>query len=204
MQGAFTTCTVLLCSSVISMVVGIVWGVVRCDCLRIPYISFMFDCITFLLRAVPFYVQLLIVYFVLPGLVGIYISPFSAAVVSLGFCSAAYVSQMVRGGINGINKGQWEAAQMLGYSKMQTLQYIIVPQVVRIILPALLGECDQLLKSTAIISAIGVLELTGAARNIIAQELNPLTMYTVIAVMYVCMSSIMAIFAGLVERRYQL
>lgn len=68
-----------------------------------------------------------------------------------------------------------------------------MPQMIRIILPALVGECDQILKSTAIISAIGVLELTGAAKNIIAYEMNPLTMYTIISVIYVGISALVTI-----------
>jgi ABC-type amino acid transport system permease subunit len=166
-------------------------------------VSSVLDGITFILRGVPFYVQLLIAYFVLPNIVGINVSAFSAALLSLGLCSASYVSQIVRGGINAIPFGQWEAAKVLGCSTTDTVRYIVIPQMLKIVLPALIGECDQLLKSTSIVSAIGVLELTGAGRNIIAQEMNPLTIYTVLAIIYLIISALLALFSTWLEAKMQ-
>jgi His/Glu/Gln/Arg/opine family amino acid ABC transporter permease subunit len=201
LQGLRITLVLWLIASAISFILGIVFGVLRSSVLRISYISVILDIITFVLRAIPFYVQLLIAYFVIPSLIHSDISAFTAACMSLGLCSAAYVSQIVRGGINAIPDGQWEAAKVLGYSTLDTVRFIIIPQAFKIILPALVGECDQLLKSTAIVSAIGVLELTGAGRNIIAQEMNPLTIYTVLAVVYVLMSAMLALVSIFVEKR---
>jgi ABC-type amino acid transport system permease subunit len=76
-----------------------------------------------------------------------------------------------------------------------------MPQALRIIVPALVGECDQLLKSTAVVSAIGVFELTGAGRNIITQEMNPIAIYTILALAYLSMSTLLAQFARWLERR---
>ena len=87
---------------------------------------------------------------------------------------------------------------------METVRYIVIPQALRIVLPALVGECDQLLKSTSIVSAIGVLELTGAGRNIIAQEMNPLTVYTVLALCYLMMSSLLALVALFIEKKWSM
>lgn len=201
LQGLYTTLLLWISASIISCIIGVIVGVLRSTALRVPYVSTMLDAITFVFRAVPFYVQLLITYFVIPHLLAIHISAFSAALLSLGLCSASYVSQIVRGGINAIAEGQWEAAKALGCTTFQTLRYIIVPQTMRIILPALVGECDQLLKSTAIVSAIGVLELTGAGRNIIAQEMNPLTIYTVLALVYLIMSALLAMLSLWLEKR---
>lgn len=203
-QGALMTAKLWCTASCISLLVGIVWGVLRCDQLRISYVSTLLDGITFIFRGIPFYVQLLMAYFVLPSLVGASLSAFTASLISLGLCSAGYVSQIVRGGINAVALGQWEAAQVLGYSRINTIRYIIVPQAMRIILPALVGECDQLLKSTSVVSAIGVLELTGAGRNIIAQEMNPLTVYTALALVYLCMSALLAFCSHWIERKLSL
>lgn len=201
MQGLCATLWLWLTASFISCVAGIVCGTMRSRVLRMPYVSTALDGITFVLRGVPFYVQLLIVYFVIPAVIGLSFSAYSAALLSLGLCSAAYVSQIVRGGINAIPVGQWEAAQVLGYSTLDTVRYIIIPQMLKIVLPALVGECDQLLKSTSIVSAIGVLELTGAGRNIIVQEMNPLTIYTLLAVIYLSMSAVLTQLSAWVERR---
>jgi len=204
MQGAVMTAKLWCCASFISLVVGTMWGILRCDRFRVAYVSTFLDGLTFVFRGIPFYVQLLMAYFVVPSIIGMSLSAFMASLISLGLCSAGYVSQIVRGGINAISLGQWEAAQMLGYSQWNTVRYVIMPQALRIVLPALVGECDQLLKSTSVVSAIGVLELTGAGRNIIAQEMNPLAIYTVLALLYLLMSALLALYTQWLERRLSL
>ena len=201
MQGAVMTLFVWIASMAIALIFGVLWGIIRADRLRIAGLSRFLDSVTFLLRAVPFYVQLLITYFVLPDLIGINISACTAGIFALGICSAAYVSQIVRAGINAIDVGQWQAAYVLGYTSFDTIRWVIFPQAMKIILPALSGELDQLLKSSSILSAIGVLELTGAAKNVIARELNPLTMYIAIAVMYVIIASIVIRITTMLERK---
>jgi len=201
LQGLWITAQLWLVASLISFIIGLMLGVFRCNVLRIPYVSVLLDGVTFVLRGIPFYVQLLIVYFVIPNMLGINISAFMAALLSLGLCSASYVSQIIRGGINAIAPGQWEAAKVLGYTTYETVKYIIFPQTIKIVLPALVSELDQLLKSTSIVSAIGILELTGAGRNIIAQEMNPLTIYTLLAAIYLMMSALLAIFSVWLEKR---
>lgn len=183
------------------MTFGVAAGIIRSHQVRIPLVSLIIDGITFLLRGIPFYVQLLIAYFVLPGLTGISLSAFAAGALSLGLCSAAYVSQMVRGTINSIPQGQWEAARTLGYNKAQTLRHIIMPQVMIMLIPQLGSEFDQLLKSTAIISSIGVLELTLTGKNLVAKYLEPLTIYSSIAVVYLLISSIILGISTLLERK---
>ena len=201
MQGMLTTITLWLIAVVLSLSIGTVLGIVRCRRGRIALLSPLLDVITFVLRGIPFYVQLLISYFLLPDLLNINLPSFAAASLSLGLCSAAYLSQIVRGGIDALPVGQWEAAQVLGYSQPQTLRYIILPQMIRNILPALGGEFDQLLKTTAVVSAIGVLDLTRAGMNIIAREMNPIMMYSIIALCYLFMSSLLNGVTALLERR---
>src|SRR5436189_6340040 len=98
MQGLKSTLQLWIIASLFSLVIGILLGIFRSNVLRIPYISTLLDNITFIFRGIPFYVQLLIAYYVVPYVLGLTISPFNAASLSLGLCSAAYVSQIVRGG----------------------------------------------------------------------------------------------------------
>ncbi len=200
-HGAALTAAIWIGALICSFFLGTVLGLVRCAPLRVPGIAQVADMITALLRGVPFYVQLLIAYFVIPNLLGISISALAVATVSLGICSAAYVSQLVVSGINAIARAQWEMAETLGYSIPQTVRLIVIPQVLRAILPALCGEADQVLKSTAIVSALGVMELTGVARNIVARDLNPLDAYGAIAVIYLVGSGAMALLAAWLKRR---
>jgi His/Glu/Gln/Arg/opine family amino acid ABC transporter permease subunit len=200
MQGLATTLTLWLTCSTLALGIGFIIGLARSTRLRQSLISPALDACTFVLRGIPFYVQLLIAYFVLPDLLGINLSATSAAIVSLGLCSAAYVSQIVRGGINAIPDGQWEACAVLGYTTGQTVWYVIIPQMLRTVVPMLTNELDQLLKSTAIVSSIGVMELTRAGMNVIARELNPLSIYLTMAVLYVVLSGLLAIVSRLLAK----
>lgn len=201
MQGLSMTLFLWLTTAIIALSMGMLWGIMRSNAVRIKLLSGGLDVITFVLRGIPYYVQLLIAYFVFPVALGINLSACTAALLSLGFCSAAYISQMIQGSINTIPTGQWLAARALGYSTLQTIWYIILPQVLKALTPALTGELDQLLKSTSLVSSIGVLELTRAGMNIIARTMNPISVYTTIALMYLILSSLLAIAAQTINRR---
>src|SRR6202000_1452775 len=97
----------------------------------------------------PIFVQVLICYYALPEVLGISLSPFVAGVLALGINSTAYISEIVRGGINAIPEGQWQAAYVLGLSRSKTLQGIVLPQMFRIILPSLTNELTSLIKETS-------------------------------------------------------
>ena len=200
-KGASMTIIIWISSTVISLCFGMLVGIARSNAMRTRSIATMLDGITFVLRGIPYYVQLLIAYFVLPYLMGINVSALSAGIVSLGLCSAAYVSQIIRGALNALPEGQWEACTVLGYSRSQALLYVMLPQVLRNALPVFTSELDQLLKSTSIISSIGVLELTRAGMNIIAREMNPTAVYLIIACMYLAASWGLALASRFVEKK---
>jgi His/Glu/Gln/Arg/opine family amino acid ABC transporter permease subunit len=202
-RGLISTLQFWFISLLLSFSFGTIWGILRCKQVRIPYLSPAIEVITFVLRGIPFYVQLLLAYFVVPALLDIDISAQAAGIGTLACCSAAYVSQIICAGIDALDPYQWEAAYVLGYSTPQTLRYIIMPQVLKNMLPALAGEFDQLLKTTAVLSTIGILELTGVGKNIIAQEMNPISMYSTIAVLYLCLSSLLTLLTYYTKRRLQ-
>ncbi len=188
LQGAYLTIKIAFFSAVLSFVLGMLFGICTAKRMRLPLLSPLVEAITFVLRAVPFYVQLIIVYFVLPDIVGINLDEQVASIVSLAFCSSGYVAQIVRQAINGICIEQWYAAKTLGYSTIKTLRYIILPQVSYKSLPVLTNELDSLLKSTAILSSIGLLELTRVGMNIVSREMEPLTIYLAVALIYLILS----------------
>src|SRR5690606_37886079 len=116
-----------------------------------------------------------------------------------------YVCQIVRAGLNSIPVVQWEAAYVLGYSKIQTLLYLILPQMLRNVLPAFNNELESMLKSTAILSSIGMLELTRIGMNIVSRELkDPLAIYIIVAMLYVLMSIVINFFAKRLEKKLKL
>lgn len=200
LKGTLMTVQVLLAAASVSFTLGLVLGIFSCSRLKLPVISPLVEAITFVYRAIPFYVQLLIVYFVLPDLLGFNLEPFPASVIALGMCSAGYVAQIVRGGINAIPAAQWEAAFSLGYSKVESLRYIILPQMIRHALPAFNNELDALLKSTAVVSSIGMLELTRMGMNLVSREMEPVPIYLTVAFFYLCMSAFLNIITRKLEK----
>lgn len=200
--GFALTIKVLLVAAAISLFLGLLLGIVCSDEMKIPFVSSFFYTISFVLRAVPFYLQLLIVYFVFPDLLGINLNVFTASVLSLGLCSAGYVCQIVRAGINSIPVAQWEAALVLGYSKMGTLRYVILPQMFHNVLPALNNEFESMLKSTSILSSIGMLELTRMGMNIVSREMeSPLAIYLFVALFYLVTSVVFNYLAAFFEKK---
>jgi His/Glu/Gln/Arg/opine family amino acid ABC transporter permease subunit len=202
-KGALLSLQIFTLASFLSLILGSLMGSLLCRRLRISWISPLIEGVTFVLRAVPVYVQLLIAYFVLPDLLNIELEAFTAAIIALSLCSAGYTAQIVRGGLNSIPKDQWEAAYTLGYSALNSLRYIIFPQVLRNILPALTGECDALLKSTAILASIGLLELTRMGMNIVSREMDPLPIYLAVAGFYICLSAAINVISKKLEKRMQ-
>src|SRR5579862_9484962 len=96
MQGAAMTIKLWLCASIVSIIVGMILGICTSRRLRTPLVATFIAGITFVARAVPFYVQLLIAYFVIPDMIGINLSPSAAGILALGFCSSGYMCEIVR------------------------------------------------------------------------------------------------------------
>ena len=201
LKGMYMTVQVLLGSASISFSLGLVFGILLCDRLKIAVLSPVVEGIAFVYRAIPFYVQLLIVYFVLPDLLGFNLEPFEASVISLGMCSSGYVAQTVRGGLNAIPAAQWEAAFSLGYNTRQSLIFVVLPQMLRNVLPAFNNEFDALLKTTAVVSSIGMLELTRMGMNLVSREMEPVPIYLTVAFFYLCLSALINFIARKLERR---
>jgi His/Glu/Gln/Arg/opine family amino acid ABC transporter permease subunit len=153
-----------------------------------------------IIRGTPMLIQIFIAFYVLPQL-GIHIPAFWAAVIAIGFNSSAYISNIVRSGIASIGKGQLEAAQVLGFSFAQTMHLIILPQALRIMLPALGNEFITLIKDSALASIIGVVELSKEGSIIRSRTYDSLTIFALIAVIYLVMTSTLSLCIHYFERR---
>lgn len=142
------------------------------------YVSFI--------RGTPLFVQILVLYFILPG-IGLNLSNFTAGVIVLGINSGAYISEMVRGALTAIPKGHLEAAAALALSPYRIWVSIILPQVFRLILPPLTVEFAAILKGSALLSIIGVVELTRSAQQLIAVTYGPTRVWVTVGVLYFVM-----------------
>lgn len=153
-----------------------------------------------IIRGTPMLIQITFVYYILPHL-GIMLPAFWAAVVAIGMNSCAYVSQIIRSGISSVSKGQIEAAHTLGLSNTQTMRYIILPQAIRVILPALGNEFITLIKDSSLASIIGVTELYRQGSQIRSYTFDAISVYFALGVLYLIMTTSMAMFVNYLERR---
>lgn len=200
-QGTLMTAAAWICAALGSLTIGILLGILSCNQLNLSKTQIIVRTFVFIAKAVPAYVQILMAYFVLPSILNIDISSFTAGIIALIICSSGYVTEIIRSGINTISANQWDAAFVLGYSKYQTLRRIIIPQALPNIFPTLIGEMEQLLKSTSLLATIGVTELTRTAMNIISRELIPIPIYLTIACIYILFSAILQTIL-IVQERY--
>jgi polar amino acid transport system permease protein len=188
--------------SLLGMALGQVLGAVICLC-RISrsrvlarfgnvYVSFF--------RGVPLLVQLLLVYYFLP-FAGIDVPSLVAAISTLGLASGAYVSEIFRGALNAVPKGQAETALSLGFSAPSIWLRILLPQMLRLSLPALVNELILLLKASSLISVVGVTELTRSSHSFAAETYRPLEIYLTAAAIYLVLNLCLATAGALAERR---
>lgn len=151
-------------------------------------------------RGTPMLVQILSLYFVLP-VIGITLPAFWAAVIAIGLNSIAYVSQIVRTGIQAVGTGQLEAATTLGFSRPQIVRLILLPQALRTVLPTLSNECITLIKDSSLASVIGVYELTHQGSMIMSRSYDALTIYLGIALIYLVMTTSISLALHTLERK---
>ncbi|MBM3198490.1 MAG: amino acid ABC transporter permease [Chlamydiae bacterium] len=155
-----------------------------------------------LFRGTPMLVQILFVYYVLPQF-GIMISPFWAAGLAIGLNSCAYVSQIVKSGIQAVPRGQIEAAKTLGLTSCQTLIYIVLPQAFRIVMPVIGNEVITLIKDSSLASIIGVVELSKEASIIRSTTYDAFSILLAISLIYLIMTGLVSILIKKIEKRYQ-
>ena len=155
----------------------------------------------FVFRGTPLLLQLYFFYFLLPIQFDIRIPLFATAVITFVLNYAAYFAEIYRGGINGIDRGQYEAAKALGLSKMQTMFGIVLPQTMRIILPPVSNEAIVLVKDTALASAISLGELMKASKSAVNRDVNP-TAYLAAAVIYLIFTFILTLISNKLEKRF--
>lgn len=154
-----------------------------------------------LVRGTPMMVQIALVYFGSYVVLGVDIDSFLAALIAVSLNSAAYVAEIIRSGIQAVDKGQWEASKSLGLSRSQTMRYIILPQAIKNILPALANEFVTLIKETAVASTIGVLDLMHASKIVQSNSYKAFEPLIIVAAIYFMMTFTISKLVGTLERR---
>lgn len=156
------------------------------------------------IRGTPLLVQIFIIYFALPNIIGHRIDPFVAAVTACSLNSGAYVAEIFRAGIQSISLDQMRAGLSLGMTTAQTMRYIILPQAIKRIIPPLGNEFIAMLKDSSLVSVIGFEELTRSGQLIIAETYATMEIWTVVAILYLVMTLTITQLVGFMERRLRL
>lgn len=152
------------------------------------------------LRGTPLMLQLFFVYYGLPSF-GIVLDRFPAAVVAFVLNYAAYFAEIYRGGIQSIDRGQYEAAKALGFTAGQTMRKIIIPQTVRRIIPPISNETITLVKDTALVTAIGVAELLKSAKDAVNRDVDT-TAFFVAAIVYLLLTLLLTLVYKSLEKKF--
>ena len=165
-QGIFLTIKLLAGGLIIGIILGVFLSILRYNQIATSLINRWVS----ILRGTPLILQLSIVYFTMPGLIGIKLNVISAGILTFGLNSSAYIAEILRSGIESLPKGQFEAAKSLEISQYFMWKDIILPQVIRNILPALVNEVIALLKETALISTISGMDIMRMAQTLGAEK----------------------------------
>lgn len=209
--GAGITIQITLMSVGCGFIIGLIAALMNLS--RFKIVRVIAKCYVELFRGTPLLVQIFMIYFGIPRLLGAFFSPtgaaipidpYVAAVLACSINSGAYVSEIFRAGIQSINKGQMEAGRSLGLSWGQTMRYIVMPQAFKAIIPPLGNEFIAMLKDTSLVSVIGFEELTRRGQLIIARTYGSFEIWTTVAIIYLIMTLSISQLVAYLERRYNI
>ncbi len=198
LEGLQLTVIITLASCAISMVLGLVFAVL----LRLPWkaISIPLRIFTEFIRCTPLLVQLFFLFFVLADF-GLVLSPLTAGIIGLGLHFATYMAEIYRAGIENVDRGQWDASTAVNYSATTTWVYVILPQAIPPMLPAIANIVIAMFKETPILMALTVLELMGVATVISNSSYRYFEPMTLVGAMFLITSIPTAIAARYLEER---
>lgn len=199
-HGTIKTIQIAFFSCILGVFGGTVLGLVQAYAPN--WVTWIISVFTGMIKGTPMLVQITFAFFLLPQ-IGISISSFWTAVLAIGINSSSYLSSIILAGIQAISQGQLEAAHVLGFSKLQTIRYIVLPQAFSIVLPAFGNELITLVKDSSLASIIGVMELAKEAAVMRSRTYDVITTYTIVAVIYLLLTGAIALMMKLINKRMQ-
>ena len=199
LSGLLKTIGLTLLSFAFALILGVIVGLMSVS--HIKGLRVFASVYVDIIRGIPMMVLAFFIFFGLPQLIGFTIPDFTAGVITLTLNASAYLAEIVRGGINAVPTGQMEAARSLGLPYSKTMQKIILPQAIKIMLPSFVNQFVISLKDTTLISVIGVVELLQTGKIIVARTLQSADVYFIIAVMYLIVITALTKFAKVLEKK---
>lgn len=201
LQGALVTLEITALAVGLGLVFGLIAALAQLS--KFSFLRLLAKIYVDFIRGTPLLVQIFIIYFALPVIVGHRIDPFVAAVAACSINSGAYVAEIFRAGIQSIEIGQMRAGLSLGMNWSMTMRYIILPQAFKRIIPPLGNEFIAMLKDSSLVSVIGFEELTRSGQLIIAETYGSLEIWSTVAVLYLVMTLTITRLVSLLEKKFR-
>lgn len=198
LEGSEITLEIFFVTLILALPLGLMAALGRLSKWR-P-VSFLMEIYIWIMRGTPLMLQLLFVYFALP-MIGIRLPDIAAALLAFTLNYAAYFAEIFRAGIQSVPKGQYEAAKTLGMSYPQTMRRIILPQVIRIVLPPVSNETINLVKDTSLIYILAMNDLLRVARTIVQREFD-MTPFLIAGIFYLAMTFVLTWLFKKLEAHY--
>ncbi|MCL6282626.1 amino acid ABC transporter permease [Ruegeria sp. 2012CJ41-6] len=199
LSGLYYTVSLSLIAILISVFVGLLVALPGLS--QKPYLRRINRVYVELVRAIPILVLILWVYYGLPQVTGLSIGVFWAGVIALALSDSAFQAEIFRAGIQSIDKGQYEASHSISLSYTDMMRFVILPQAIKRILPALGNQLVYMLKMSSLVSVIGMQELTRKANELVVSEYRPLEIYTILVLEYLVLILIVSAGVRWLERR---
>ena len=199
--GACITVEITALTVFFGMLIGICVSLIRMSDFKI--LRWMGNVYVDFIRGTPLLIQIFLVYFALPSIIGHRVDAYFAAISACSINSGAYMAEVFRGGIQSIDIGQMEAGRSLGMTWWQTMRYIILPQAFKRIIPPLGNEFIAMLKDSSLVSVIGFEELTRRGQLIIARTYASFEIWMAVAIIYLILTFTVARLTGLLERKFE-
>ena len=198
LSGAATTLQVFALVLVFSIPLGIMLAFSMQ--IRLKPLQWLLHIYIWIMRGTPLLLQLIFIYYVLPS-IGIRLDRIPAAIIAFTLNYAAYFAEIFRGGISSIPTGQYEAAKVLKFTPVQTIRLIILPQVVKIVLPSVFNEVMTLVKDTSLVYALGISDLIFASRTAANRDASLAPMF-VAGLIYLLLIGLATLVAKQVEKKF--
>lgn len=198
-SGLWMTVKLTIVGIVFAMIFGVILGVL--GVVQSKFANGLSSVLIYIFRGIPMIVLAFFIYMGLPNVIGHKVPLFLAGILTLTFDEGAYIGAIVKGGFEAVDKGQWEAARSLGLPYSKALIKVIAPQGFKLMVPSLVNQFIITLKDTSILSAIGVMELTQTGTVIISQNMEGFRMWTIIAVIYIIIITLLTWLSNYVQKR---
>ncbi|RIW31839.1 amino acid ABC transporter permease [Bacillus salacetis] len=199
LNGVWVTLLFVLVSGIVGFIIGTILSLFKIG--RVKVLKWVADAYTSIFRGTPLILQLMLIYFATPQLTGYDIPPFLAGMLAFGLNSGAYISEIIRAGIQAVDKGQKEAAEALAIPYRPMMKDIILPQALKNILPALMNEYITLTKESAIVSTIGFLDIMRRSQIVSANTYTAFEPLIFAGVIYYVLVMCLTLLGKKLERR---